>query len=248
MKTTRGGLLLALYFVFHSACGIALTPQEHAYQLRLETEWQPADVLELNPFVLPRESIALDIGPIFAQGNTQFCWAYAALHMLRTFYLHDSEASSEWRDFFAQFDSSNKYLSYLRVQTGSTATRGWSIDAPYFYEKTVGSPIIPKWASYTPSETKTGWHPHPGPDLHSYTPQTYFTPRKDIIARIRSGLLNGAPTAYCTPDHCVTIYGGEYSGENPTRYTIADSAGGYSYYASPSAVHAKLADIMAVGP
>lgn len=189
------------------------------------------------------ESFKLNVQPVFGQGPTQFCWAYSAYHTLKTYYLNTTGSDEKWKSFFDQFNSTSEYKSYVLSQVGSTSVAGWPNEAVMFYEKTIGSKPGEEWTSFVPSETESGWKPHPGPDLHSYTPQAFFLTKEALTEKIHAAFLKGAPTAFCTTTHCVSIFGAEYVNGSALRYEIADSAGGNTYTADAKSVHAKIADI-----
>lgn len=232
--------------------GIALSrapldPYEQSTKLRREIEVTPAFFFARPTFELPTEKFSLPVGPVFDQGASQYCWAYAGFHTLRTFYGHSPYANDEKRkEFLLSFASTADYKNWVFSQVGSLNEAGWPIEAVYFYDRNLGGAPTPPWISLVPSSTQTGWNPHPPPDLHEYTPQAFFTSIKDISSRIYKGLTQGAPASFCTTTHCVTIYGGEYVDGNPTTYQIADSAGGGIYTASANSVHGRIADITAL--
>jgi hypothetical protein len=218
-------------------------PLVEADRLREAIEIRSSDVFDWFP-LQARETYQLKVDPVYHQGSTMFCWAYAALHTLRTFYYGDESADPTWTDFIRGIDSRPKYQQYVVSQVGHTGEAGWPIEAVYFYEKSIGSPSNQKWVSLVPSSTKEGWYPHPPPDLHSYTPQAYYLPQAKMIEKMRNGFQAGAPTAFCTHLHCVTIYGATYENGVPVQYKIADSGNGTTYTASANKVHATIADVM----
>jgi len=79
------------------------------------------------------------------------------------------------------------------------------------------------WQSYSPSETKVGFHDHPDPDAR-WENVSWYMPRSEFPGRIRQALQAGFPVIVSIQNHGVLLYGADYdSNGSPITYYIKDS-------------------------
>jgi len=53
---------------------------------------------------------------VFNQGRTNWCWAYAAFHIMRTYYLNfkqQDETTAEWQDAINQINSPRSFIAHI---------------------------------------------------------------------------------------------------------------------------------------
>ena len=85
------------------------------------------------------------------------------------------------------------------------------------------------WQSYTPSETKVGFHDHPDPDSR-WEIMSWHMPRSDFPGRIKQALEAGFPVIVSIRNHGVLVYGADYdSNGSPVKYYIKDSYDGLHF-------------------
>ena len=79
------------------------------------------------------------------------------------------------------------------------------------------------WQSYTPSETKVGFHDHPDSDSR-WENKSWYMPRGEFPGRIKQALKAGFPVIVTIRGHTVMVYGADYDGKgSPVQYYIKDS-------------------------
>lgn len=79
------------------------------------------------------------------------------------------------------------------------------------------------WQSYTPSETKVGFHDHPDSDSR-WENKSWYMPRSEFPGRIKQALKAGFPVIVTIKSHTVMVYGADYdSNGSPVTYYIKDS-------------------------
>ncbi len=93
------------------------------------------------------------------------------------------------------------------------------------------------WQSYTPSETKVGFHDHPDPDARWET-VSWHMPASEFPGRIRQALEAGFPVIVTVRVHTLLVYGADYdSNGSPIAYYIKDSYPDYFYRATANQLH-----------
>jgi hypothetical protein len=86
-----------------------------------------------------------------------------------------------------------------------------------------------RWQSYTPSETKAGFHDHPDPDAR-WENKSWHMPRGEFPSRIKHALKAGFPVIVTIENHVVLIYGADYDNDgSPVKYYIKDSFEGFHF-------------------
>jgi len=96
------------------------------------------------------------------------------------------------------------------------------------------------WQSYTPSETKVGFHDHPDPDAR-WENVSWYMPRAEFPRRIKQAMEAGFPVIVTIGSHNVLIYGADYeSNGSPIVYYIKDSYPDYYYLADADQLHVDL--------
>jgi hypothetical protein len=79
------------------------------------------------------------------------------------------------------------------------------------------------WQSYTPSETKVGFHNHPDSDSR-WENKSWYMPRCKFPGRIKQALKAGFPVIVTIRGHTVMVYGADYDSNGlPVTYYIKDS-------------------------
>ncbi|MHC4517608.1 MAG: hypothetical protein ACYTAS_03385 [Planctomycetota bacterium] len=93
------------------------------------------------------------------------------------------------------------------------------------------------WQSYTPSETKVGFHDHPDPDAR-WENVSWHMPPSEFPGRIKQALEAGFPVIVTVRVHTVLVYGADYdSAGSPIVYYIKDSYPDYYYLAGADQLH-----------
>ncbi len=93
------------------------------------------------------------------------------------------------------------------------------------------------WQSYTPSETKVGFHDHPDPDSR-WENMSWYMPRSEFPGRIKQALEAGFPVIVTIQSHTLLIYGADYdSNGSPIVYYIKDSYPDYYQLADADDIH-----------
>jgi len=99
-------------------------------------------------------------------------------------------------------------LTYVEAEAGDLARLVLSRDA---------------WQSYSPSETKVGFHDHPDPDAR-WENVSWYMPRSEFPGRIKQALQAGFPVIVSIQNHGVLLHGADYdSNGSPITYYIKDS-------------------------
>jgi len=86
------------------------------------------------------------------------------------------------------------------------------------------------WQSYSPSETKVGFHNHPDPDSR-WENVSWYMPRSEFPGRIKQALKAGFPVIVSIQNHGLLLYGADYdSNGSPVTYYIKDSYEWFHFY------------------
>jgi len=112
------------------------------------------------------------------------------------------------------------------------------------------------WQSYTPSETKVGFHDHPDPDAR-WESVSWHMPRSEFPGRIKQALQAGFPVVVSIQNHGLLIYGADYDSNGaPITYYLKDSFDiriadrhlslGYYYQSDANKLHASLWEMTTV--
>jgi len=199
-------------------------------------------LIEITPAVrsVADEEIKLPMGEVFAQGSTNWCWAYSTFHTTRTYYLNTPVLSSEafaWRNALQDVNTPAAFRSFVgrRHDTSQTGhPEGFVSDM-----QEDGVPSQP-WVGLVPANRRD----LPVVSDGGFSPAAIgdqYLPKAEILKIVRDNLQRGIGSSWCGQGHCISIYGIKVNGDQPTAYHIADSASSSpTYEASPSRIHQYL--------
>lgn len=190
-----------------------------------------------------RDEVELDVGEVYNQGNTQWCWAYSAFHSLRAYYLHTPDDDADvapWKEAIGKLDSNDAFRAFMRSHF-STGTTGDPINWIRAMKKYTTEPELPEpgYKTYEPHRGSERLRAKRDIDPSLAAPAVRAS-IAEIAQKIHDSLVSGIAVPYCYPPHCVSIYGGVYEGDEPKEYLIADSAGGRTYRLDARKAHQKL--------
>jgi len=171
--------------------------------LRFERE----NVAQLPPRLAPGQAghFTLATGEIFDQGNTEWCWAYASFHVLRTYFHYNppsSENETQWHKVIADLDHPAAFKSFM-----SGRYRAGMLGEPSIFFRRLRQDL-----GLGELATRQHWRGNIG--------------MLDVEPTIEKNLHEGIPSIYCGAGHCEMIYGYVTNGQMVTGYKIADSIGG----------------------
>ena len=150
----------------------------------------------------------LRFGATFNQKSTNWCWAYASYHTLRTYYdtipAGADPVADSWRAALATLNTNQAFWNYMEkhIPMGQLGSPHQFVD---LIRRTNNLPSHKKW-SYASMNS-----------------------RETTVKNIEENLKKGIPTSYCRSGHCVMIYGFKYDGARATEFLISDSSGSRLY-------------------
>lgn len=192
----------------------------------------------------------LNMGTVFNQGSTQWCWAYSTYHALRTFYENSTATDSEtttWRNSLSQLNTASAFSSFMQKKYNSQRT-GYPSEFLNLMQSTYNLPsVTDRWTEYYPkgySDVKFGFV---GDVDYGPVATNRNSTDAQVLTKVQDQIRLGMPAVYCDSGHCMSIYGFTKNGTS-ISYNVADSMGGRKYTETESKVKQRLFMMMTHSP
>jgi hypothetical protein len=173
--------------------------------------------------------VSLAIGPIFDQGDSEWCWAFSAFHVLRTYNFAGAGDTTHaaWQKVLTPLNTQQSFVDFMSARCDVSQTG----DPGDFVTLLTQNDTLPTeaWTEYYPADhasvrearARAAGKLERVPNVHFAT--------GDVLGRVATNLRKGIPSVFCNAEHCRMIFGAKFSGDSVSAFHIADSIGGTTY-------------------
>lgn len=178
------------------------------------------------------EEVFVPIYEVFDQGQTNWCWAYSGFHTLRTYYFTSGAQTPEaaqWREALSRIDSAASFKEHMEQYFLPSKTGDPQDFVKHF--RGVHQLPDPRWTAFYPKErTSSRAKRGEGQRLNA----------KEIMQKVKDGILRGVPSVYCNRPHCMMIFGAAHANGVPAGFLIADSHEAKTYWMPAEIAESQL--------